>query len=81
VPTDGISPKVIASAITGVVVYLLTKLAISVDPVIEQAINVAAMVVAGYLAPSGALKEPSHAGPGSDALLPAHALAALPKED
>lgn len=49
--TQGISPKVIASAITGVIVYALTKLAISIDPVIEQAINVAAMIVAGYLAP------------------------------
>lgn len=53
--TLGISPKVVASAITGVVVYLLTKLAIQVDPVIEQAINVAAMILAGYLAPPGAV--------------------------
>lgn len=49
----GVSPKVLASAITGVVVYLLTKLAIQVDPVIEQAINVLAMVAAGLIAPPG----------------------------
>lgn len=49
--TQGISPKVIASAITGLVVYALTKLAISIDPVTKQAINVVAMIVAGYIAP------------------------------
>lgn len=51
--TAGVSPKVVASAITGLIVYLLTKLTISIDPVIEQAINVLAMVIAGFLAPSG----------------------------
>lgn len=54
--TVGLSPKVVASAITGVVVYLLTKLAIQVDPVIEQAINVVAMILAGYLAPPSKTK-------------------------
>lgn len=49
----GISPKVIASALTGLVVYLLTKLAIQLDPVIEQAINVLSMVVAGVIAGPG----------------------------
>jgi hypothetical protein len=51
--TCGLSPKVVASAITGLVVYLLTKLAIQVDPVIEQALNVIAMIIAGYVAPPG----------------------------
>lgn len=51
--TVGLSPKVVASAITGLVVYLLTKLAVQIDPVIEQAINVLAMIVAGYIAPPG----------------------------
>ena len=49
----GISPKVVASAVTGLVVYLVTKLGLQMDPVIEQAINVLAMIVAGYLAPPG----------------------------
>lgn len=51
--TAGLSPKVVASAITGIAVYLLTKLAVQVDPVIEQAINVVAMIIAGYVAPPG----------------------------
>jgi hypothetical protein len=56
--TIGISPKVIASAITGVIVYLVTKLGLQLDPVIEQAINVAAMILAGYIAPSGQVEDP-----------------------
>lgn len=51
--TCGVSPKVIVSAITGVAVYLITKLGLQLDPVLEQALNVAAMVIAGYLAPPG----------------------------
>ncbi len=50
---SGVSPKVIAAALTGVVVFALTKLAISVDPIVEQAINVAAMIVAGAVAGPG----------------------------
>ncbi|MCU1500601.1 MAG: hypothetical protein JWM47_4554 [Acidimicrobiales bacterium] len=49
----GVSPKVIASAITGLVVYLITKLGLQLDPVLEQAINVVAMIVAGVIAPPG----------------------------
>jgi NhaP-type Na+/H+ or K+/H+ antiporter len=53
VKQEGISPKVVAAAVTGLAVYLITKLGLQVDPVIEQAINVAAMLVAAYLAPPG----------------------------
>ena len=73
---DGLSPKVIAAAITGVVVYLITKLGLQVDPVIEQAINVAAMLVAAYLAPPGAVKE-RPIGPASDDELSPEAQARL----
>ena len=51
--TEGISPKVIAATITGLVVYAITKLGLQVDPVIEQAINVLAVLLAAYLAPPG----------------------------
>lgn len=71
--TDGLSPKVIAAAITGVIVYLVTKLGLQVDPVIEQAINVAAVLLAAYLAPPGAVKEQA-VGPASDELLPPGAI-------
>jgi hypothetical protein len=53
VKTSGVSPKVIAGAITAIVVFALTKLAISVDPIVEQAINVLATVLAAVIAPSG----------------------------
>jgi hypothetical protein len=49
-------PKVIAAALTGLAVYLITKLGVQLDPVLEQAINVAAMLVAAWLAPSIAPK-------------------------
>jgi hypothetical protein len=65
---DGLSPKVVAGAITGVIVYLITKLGLRVDPVVEQAINVAAVLVAAWLAPPGAVKE-RPVGPASDDLL------------
>ena len=55
--TVGLSPKVIASAVTGVLVYAVTKLGVQLDPVIEQAINVAAMLVAAYLAPPGVVAD------------------------
>jgi hypothetical protein len=41
--------KWIASAIVGVVVYLLTKFGLHLDPMIEQAINVVAILAAGYI--------------------------------
>lgn len=56
--TVGISPKVIAATITGVAVYLITKLGLQLDPVIEQAINVAATLAAAYLAPPGQVTAP-----------------------
>jgi hypothetical protein len=51
--TVGLSPKVIATTLTGLVVYLVTKLGLQWDPVLEQAVNVLAMIVAGYIAPPG----------------------------
>lgn len=41
--------KVTAAAIAGVVVYAVTKLGVQLDPVLEQAINVAAMLVAAWI--------------------------------
>jgi hypothetical protein len=43
--------KVTAAAITGVVVYAVTKLGVQLDPVLEQGINVAAMLVAAWWVP------------------------------
>lgn len=65
---DGLSPKVIAAAITGIVVYAITKLGVQLDPVLEQAINVAAMILAGYLAPPGTVKERPIGTPSDEAL-------------
>jgi hypothetical protein len=45
-------PKVIAAAITGLIVYLITKLGVQADPVFEQAINVLAMLIAAWIAPA-----------------------------
>lgn len=45
--------KVIAGIITGLAVYALTKLGVSLDPQLEQAINVAAALLAAYLVPEG----------------------------
>jgi hypothetical protein len=74
VRTNGVSPKVLAATITGLVVYLITKLGVQADPVVEQAINVFATVFAAYLAPPGAVvAEPV----GSDARLPAQADAVI----
>lgn len=54
--TAGISPKLIASAITGIVTFLITKLGLQADPVLEQAISVTAMLIAAYIAPPGNVK-------------------------
>lgn len=43
--------KVAAAAITGLVVYAVTKLGLQVEPAIEQAINVMAMLAAAYIVP------------------------------
>ncbi len=44
--------KLVASAVVGVLVFALTKLAIPVDVQLEQALNVLAMLVAGYVVPN-----------------------------
>lgn len=49
----GLSPKVVASAGTGIVAYAVTKLALPWDPAVEQAVNVGAMIFAGWLAKPG----------------------------
>lgn len=41
--------KLVAATIVGVITFALTKLAVQLDPVLEQAINVAAMVAAGWI--------------------------------
>lgn len=52
----GISPKVVAATVSGVVAFLILKLGIQLDPVIEEAINVLVMAVAGVVAPPGTVK-------------------------
>lgn len=52
--TFDIDNKVLAGLIAGVVAYALTKLAIPLDPELEQLVNVAAAVLAAYLVPSKA---------------------------
>ncbi len=47
-----IDNKVLAGLIVGALTYALTKLAIPVDPQMEQLINVSAALLAAYLVPS-----------------------------
>jgi hypothetical protein len=47
-----IDNKVLAGLIVGVITFALTKLAIPLDPQIEQIINLGAAVLAAYLVPS-----------------------------
>lgn len=68
VKTCGISPKVLYPFITGVLTYALTKLAIPLDPIIEQGINIAAMLITGILAPSGDVVVEEY--PGNDLIDP-----------
>jgi hypothetical protein len=44
--------KLVASAVAGIIAFALTKLAIQLPPEIEQALNVLAMLAAGYLVPN-----------------------------
>ena len=50
---NGVSPKVLNSAIVGLITAILLKFGISLDPVLEQFINVAVMILVGYLSPPG----------------------------
>jgi hypothetical protein len=50
--TFDIDRKVLAGLIAGAAAFALTKLAIPLDPQLEQLVNVAAAVVAAYLVPS-----------------------------
>jgi hypothetical protein len=52
----GISPKLIAAALTSIVTFAVTKLGLSWDPIFEQAINAVAPLIAAYLAPPGQVK-------------------------
>lgn len=54
--TVGLSPKVIAAALTGLATFLLTKLGLPWDPIVEQAINVAAPLLAAVFAPPGRIE-------------------------
>lgn len=71
VRTCGISPKVIAGALAGIIVFALTKLAVGVDPILEQAINVLAMVAASWLAPPGVVVAEEEGAASDDVLDPA----------
>lgn len=72
VRTSGVSPKVVASLVTGLIVFALSKLAIPLDPIIEQFINVLAMAAAGYLAPPGkvVVTEPEYDPGAGDVAIP-----------
>jgi hypothetical protein len=59
-----IDSKVLAGVIVGALTYAFTKLAIPVDPQIEQAINVGAALLAAYLVPSKT--PPELTGEGED---------------
>ena len=50
--TFDIDNKVLAGLIAGAVTYALTKLAIPLDPEVEQLVNVSAALLAAYLVPS-----------------------------
>lgn len=51
---DSLKPtkKIMAAAITGLLVFLITKLGLQVDPVLEQALNVVTMLVVAYFVPN-----------------------------
>lgn len=49
----GVSPKVLAGLIAGLITFALTKFAIPADPIVEQAVNVLAALLAAYVAPPG----------------------------
>lgn len=54
--TVGVSPKVVAALLTAVVTFLVTKLGLQWNPIIEQAINAAAPVIAAVVAKPGKVK-------------------------
>lgn len=47
-----IDPKIAAAAIVGLLTYAVTKLGLPWDPKLEQAVNLVAALVAGYLTPN-----------------------------
>jgi hypothetical protein len=55
---SGVSPKVAAAAVTGVVLYVLS-LVIPVDQTVEQLVNVLGMILAGALAGPGQVEVPA----------------------
>jgi hypothetical protein len=57
--TVGISPKVIAALLTSIVTFLVTKLGLQWNPIIEQAINAIVPIIAAFLAPPGIVTSPS----------------------
>jgi hypothetical protein len=69
---SGVSPRVVAAAVTGIAVFLFTKLGgLTIDPVIEQAINVVAMVIAAaVVGPGTVVVEPEAQPEFADTPLP-----------
>lgn len=77
--TVGISPKLIAAALTTLIVALLNRFALELDPGVEVALNVLFTALATYWAPPGQVVQPApEVGVGSDARLSDEALAEIP---
>lgn len=64
--TIGISPKVIAATISGLVLYLLAQLLDTIPTELEQLANVAGMIAAAYIAPPGAVPIPRVGTPNDE---------------
>jgi uncharacterized membrane protein YphA (DoxX/SURF4 family) len=62
--TVGVSPKVVAAFLTALVTFALTKLAIPWNPIVEQAINIVAPLIAAILAGPGKVQTSRGFGPG-----------------
>jgi hypothetical protein len=66
----GLSPKLVAAALTSIVTFAVTKLGLSWDPIFEQAINAIAPIIAAYLAPPGAVAGVAPQGENGNPSLP-----------
>lgn len=65
--TIGISPKVIAATISGLVLYLLALLLDTPIPAeLEQLANITGMIAAAYIAPPGAVPVPRVGTPNDE---------------
>jgi hypothetical protein len=52
----GLSPKLVAALLTSLATFLLTKLALPWNPIVEQAINAVAPLIAAFLAGPGRIR-------------------------